>query len=79
MPPPEPRSSTVCPGSNASRAVGLPHPRDAATASAGSPSVSASEYKSAVMGSPHPQEEGPQHPVVPTDFAIAPYFSCTAV
>ena len=40
MPPPEPRSSTVSPGSSAASAVGLPQPRDAATASAGSAAVS---------------------------------------
>src|SRR5712692_1913204 len=37
MPPPDPRSSTVWPGSNWRRAVGLPHPRDTATAFAGRP------------------------------------------
>ena len=35
MPPPEPRSSTVCPASSAASAVGLPHPSDASTAVSG--------------------------------------------
>ena len=36
MPPPDPRSSTTSPGRRSARAVGLPQPRLAATASAGS-------------------------------------------
>ena len=64
------------------RAVGLPQPSDAVTASAGRPLVSASEYRFDVMGSPQPQAVVPQQPVVVdafvTDAAIAPYFSRTA-
>src|ERR1700730_18113003 len=82
MPPPDPRSSTVWPGSRASRAVGFPQPSDAVTASAGSPLVSASEYRLDVIGSPQPQAVPLQQPVCAdafaTDVAIAPYFSRTA-
>src|SRR6185503_11562524 len=82
IPPPDPRSSTVCPGSSASRAVGLPQPSDAVTASAGRPLVSASEYRLEVIGSPQPHAVGPQHPVLAealvTEVAMAPYFSRTA-
>src|SRR3954469_23393077 len=84
MPPPDPRSSTVWPGSSASSAVGLPHPRDAATASAGRSPRSASEYRLAVIGSLHPRAVGPQQPVLADAdewlmaAAIAPYFSFTA-
>src|SRR5437762_3716772 len=82
MPPPDPRSSTVCPGSSARRAVGLPHPSDAVTAPAGKSVVSPSEYRLDVMGSPQAQAVGPQHPVLVealvTDVAMAPYFSRTA-
>src|SRR5437899_12043655 len=83
IPPPEPRSSTVCPGSSVSRAVGLPQPSDADTAVSGTASRSASEYRFDVTGSEQPQL-GPQQPVdtsaAPpvTDVAIAPYFSFTA-
>src|SRR6266568_102515 len=63
-------------------AVGLPHPSDALTASAGSPPVSLSEYSFELIGSPHPQLTGPQQPspalLFTTDRAIAPYFSLTA-
>src|SRR5438093_1155051 len=82
MPPPDPKSSTVWPGSRASRAVGLPHPSDAVTASAGRPPVSASEYRLEVIGSPQPHAAGPQQPLLVdaflTDSAMAPYFSRTA-
>src|SRR5579859_1443561 len=82
MPPPDPRSRTVSPAFSSSSAVGLPQPSDAATASRGSPLVSASEYKSDVIGSPHPQAVGPQQPVgvdaLLTALAMAPYFSRTA-
>src|SRR5204863_527053 len=82
MPPPDPRSSTVWPGSSARSAVGLPQPSEAVTASAGRSIVSASEYRFDVIGSPQPQAVGPQQPVladeVATDAAIAPYFSRTA-
>src|SRR5580704_19786395 len=82
MPPPDPRSSTVWPGSRASRAEGLPQPSDAVTASAGRPLVSASEYRFDVIGSPQPQAVGPQQPgfvdAFVTEAAMAPYFSRTA-
>src|SRR5205809_6504101 len=82
MPPPDPRSRTVWPGSRASNAVGLPQPSEAVTASAGRPLVSASEYRFDVIGSPQPHAVGPQHSVLVeafrTDSAIAPYFSFTA-
>src|SRR5216110_3329693 len=78
MPPPDPRSSTVCPGSRAKSAVGLPQPSDAATASGGRSRVSDSEYRFDVMGSPQPQAEGPQQLALPPDLAIAAYFSRTA-
>ena len=35
MPPPEPRSRTISPGFSLAKAVGLPQPRDASTASSG--------------------------------------------
>ncbi len=41
MPPPEPRSSTVSPGSSDGQRVGLPQPSEASIASAGSPAVCA--------------------------------------
>src|SRR5512142_3439328 len=85
MPPPDPRSRTVSPGFSSTSAVGLPHPSDAATASRGSALVSASEYRSDVIGSPPPQGVGPQQPFVVdaldallTALAMAPYFSRTA-
>src|SRR5678810_406104 len=78
MPPPEPRSSTVWPGCRSMSAVGFPQPSETATASPGSPAVSAAEYRSELIGSAQPQVDGPQHPVFPTDRAISPYFSRTA-
>src|SRR5256885_113217 len=82
IPPPDPRSSTVWPGSSATRAVGLPQPSDAVTASAGRPLVSASEYKLEVIGSPQPHAAGPQQSAlveaVVTAVAMAPYLSRTA-
>ena len=60
--PPEPRSRTVSPGCSPIRAVGLPHPSEAATASAGSSDVSRSEYSCAVIGSAQPHATGPQQP-----------------
>ena len=44
MPPPEPRSSTLSPGWSPARAVGLPHPAEAASDSMGRPSIWPSVY-----------------------------------
>jgi hypothetical protein len=68
MPPPEPRSSTTSPGCSAARAVGLPQPRLASTASSGRAAASAAEYRSAVMTSPPVASvlsSGPQHDARP--------------
>src|SRR5262249_31005029 len=62
-------------------AVGLPHPSDAATASAGRPLRSASEYRFDVIGSSHPHVAGLLHVDADdslTAAAIARYFSFTA-
>src|SRR5207247_146346 len=82
-PPPDPRSSTVCPGSRPSRAVGLPQPSEACTAVSGSAARSVSEYRSEVIGSEQPDDAGPQQPTDAvaerflTAAASAPYFSST--
>src|SRR5699024_2274553 len=55
-PPPEPRSRTSSPGASSARAVGLPHPREAA--SAVSDGASVPSYRPMVMGS---VACGPQH------------------
>src|SRR5919197_2773859 len=77
MPPPDPRSRTVWPGSSRINAVGLPQPSDAATAPSGRSPVSAVDYRFDVIGS-----SAPQHPAFAgasvTDAAIAPYLSSTA-
>src|SRR5437762_1231668 len=78
IPPPEPRSSTVSPGASSASAVGLPQPRDAATAAFGSAAVSLASYSLEVTGS-H-SDEPPQHePPLPltTLSATCPYFSFT--
>src|SRR5262249_4257976 len=77
IPPPDPRSSTVWPGSSSISAVGLPQPSEAATASGGNPCVSSVEYKFDVIGSPQPQDDGPVADDSVTAAAIAPYFSRT--
>src|SRR5262245_47532833 len=51
IPPPEPRSSTVSPARSSASAVGLPHPREAATALTGSSAVSVAVYRLDVIGS----------------------------
>src|SRR5262245_33470664 len=81
MPPPEPRSSTTSPALSCASAVGLPHPSDAATASAGSSDVSPHPYRFDVIGSRSPREEAvPQHDASPpaaTRSAALPYLSLT--
>src|SRR5688572_16065198 len=79
-PPPEPRSSTNSPGRRSARAVGLPQPSDAASASAGSAAVSPHPYRFEVTGSAAPREDAVLHPVVPpavTRSAARPYLSFT--
>jgi hypothetical protein len=82
MPPPDPRSRTVSPGLRFASAVGLPHPREASTASEGISLVWLCSYRFEVIGSeqassadPDPQHEAPL-PVV-TLRAACPYFSLT--
>src|SRR6266516_2993731 len=58
MPPPLPRSSTTSPGESEARAVGLPQPSEAFTASSGSSSTSSPEYRFEVIGEPlEPQHD----------------------
>src|SRR5688572_18384400 len=85
MPPPEPRSSTVSPGESAANAVGLPHPNEASSASAGIPSVSAASYRLDVIGSHSalfelqlvPQPQVAFWPLA-ARFAAAPYLARTS-
>src|SRR5260370_10270687 len=83
MPPPEPRSSTVSPGLNCARAVGLPHPSEASIASSGICRTCASSYRFEVIGSHEipPAAATPQQPLPPVLFvtrkAACPYFSFT--
>src|SRR6516165_7060158 len=76
MPPPEPRSSTRSPSFRSATASGFPQPRLAATASAGSPSVSPSRYRDASgpsvsalspAGAQHPPVSS-QHPAASPDW-----------
>src|SRR6185295_7337386 len=69
IPPPDPRSNTVSPSSSVASAVGFPQPRDASTASTGSPAFCRSSYKSAVIGS-HASVVAPQHPLDPQQLAL---------
>src|SRR5690606_19725951 len=81
IPPPLPRSSTTSPSCSSASAVGLPQPSDASTASVGSPFVSASSYRSAVIGSHTSSGDAPQQlDLAPDDAreAASPYFSRTA-
>src|SRR5215468_8329951 len=81
MPPPEPRSRTVSPGGNFARAVGLPQPREAATASLGSAEVCEAAERSFVIGSQQLDSAPPPHVATPpaaTRFAALPYFCFTA-
>src|SRR5438034_657469 len=78
MPPPEPRSSTVSPARSSARAVGLPQPREASTACAGSPAVWAASYSSAEIGSAHVEPPQPGLPVPWSTWSAAwAYFSRT--
>src|ERR1700733_11884618 len=81
MPPPDPRSSTTSPGARDARGVGLPHPMEAKTASAGSPAVWLWSYRSTVIGSRSTPQAQPQpQPVADPSFtwrAAAPYLSFT--
>src|SRR6266508_240469 len=86
MPPPEPRSRTTSPGRSSASAVGLPQPRDAASASAGK-SVVSPPYRFDVMESVLARAGVPQHDVpgrseapvllLVTRRAAAPYFAFT--
>src|SRR5450432_935830 len=82
MPPPEPRSRTVSPALIVASAVGLPHPRDARTASCGIWLAWAESYRFEVIGSTQPAALGaaPQQelPPVLTRSAASPYFWRTA-
>src|SRR5579884_2487461 len=81
MPPPDPRSRTVSPGLSWASAVGLPHPRDAFTASAGRMLVCELSYRSLVIGSTSvPHAAAPQHELLcpaTTLRAASPYLACT--
>jgi hypothetical protein len=75
MPPPEPRSSTTSPDSSSASAVGLPHPREACKAAAGTVAASVSSYRSpetASVGAPQ-QRSGAER----TPRASRPYLSFT--
>src|SRR5262245_31357646 len=78
MPPPDPRSRTVWPRSSSISAVGLPHPSEAASASAGSSDVSWSEYRFDEIGPAQAQADGPQQLLRSEPWeierAIEPYF-----
>src|SRR6185295_18727679 len=87
IPPPDPRSNTVSPSSSVASAVGFPQPRDASTASTGSPAFCRPSYKSAVIGS-HASVVAPQHALDPQQLpsvvpsvtlsAAPPYFFFTS-
>src|SRR5579862_5255713 len=81
MPPPEPRSRTVSPALSLAKAVGLPQPSEATTASSGICPVWLASYKLEVIGSLQPSRRvlAPQHelPPVVTRSAAWPYFSLT--
>src|SRR5450432_1364848 len=76
MPPPEPRSSTRSPARNSATASGLPQPRLAVTASAGSSLCSAAEYspdpKAAWLVAPPAHETSVVPPQQDTSAADAP-------
>src|SRR5271169_6395314 len=84
MPPPEPRSSTVSPGLSCASAVGLPHPREASSASSGICEACATSYRFEVIGSQQetPLAAAPPEQLLPpvlfvTRKAACPYFSFT--
>src|SRR5215217_6314527 len=70
MPPPLPRSSTTSPGQSVARAVGLPHPSDAAPAASGNPSSSSAEYPPPVQSTPSASESSPRSPADPQQEAV---------
>jgi Cd2+/Zn2+-exporting ATPase/Cu+-exporting ATPase len=63
IPLPEPRSRTVSPGCRSISAVGLPQPREARTASSGSPAVCSASYRLSVTGSSAVDEQQERAPV----------------
>src|SRR3954454_537954 len=82
MPPPDPRSRTVSPGSRLASAVGLPHPSEAFSAASGICPAWASSYRLEVMGSQHPSSAdlAPQQPLLPPDVtrrAASPHLAFT--
>ncbi len=81
MPPPEPRSRTVSPARNSATAIGLPHPRLAATAAAGSSACSPAPYNpepNASGTSSVPQLAGEQHASSSTLSATSPLDTAVA-
>src|SRR5215210_6715879 len=87
MPPPLPRSKTTSPAESVARAVGLPHPKEAAPAAWGSPLSSLAEYPPPVQSTPRASESRPRSPADPqheddpapsrTDLAAPAYLSLT--
>src|SRR5215211_2379509 len=65
MPPPLPRSSTTSPEESVARAVGLPHPSEAAPAAWGRPPSSSAEYPPPVQSTPSASESRPRSPADP--------------
>src|SRR5215208_2974076 len=65
MPPPLPKSRTTSPGESVARAVGLPHPNEAAPAASGSPPSSSAEYPPPVQSTPSASESSPRSPADP--------------
>src|SRR5829696_5079918 len=70
MPPPLPRSSTTSPGESVAKAVGLPHPSEAAPAACGSVSSSSAEYPPPVQSTPSASESRPRSPADPQQEAV---------
>src|SRR5229473_385023 len=79
MPPPEPKSRTTSPGFNFAKAVGLPQPSEACSASPGTCCICVASYKFEVIGSqldPLASAVPQQLPLFPLS-AACPYFSST--
>src|SRR6266852_3062464 len=79
MPPPEPKSRTTSPGFNFAKAVGLPQPSEACSASPGTCCICVASYKFEVIGSqlvPLASAVPQQLPLFPLS-AACPYFSLT--